>query len=304
MNHHRLMARIDAIKSDRRYTFMVKNANVGGDSMAQVLTQLFGLEEGARPITILKLASLPDEAIDAVVCIVARLSFEFALWSDGALPLLLVCEEAHRYASADGASGFAPARRALTRIALEGRKYGVSLGLVSQRPSEFHPTILSQCGTFFVLRMINDQDQMLLRSAVSDAAATLLDVVRALGAQEIVGLGEGMPLPTRFTVSSLAARLLPRSDMGSRAGFDTDGSPAEIVRRTIKRWRNATTGSGQDGGASASAGGRQGLPQSLPPGGSQGVQAPAQTPLELGLRSLSDNHFIPDLRSGGSTPRS
>lgn len=304
MNHHRLMARIDAIKSDPRYTFMFKNANVGGDSMAQVLTQLFGLEEGARPITILKLASLPDEAIDAVVCIVARLSFEFALWSDGALPLLLVCEEAHRYASADGATGFAPARRALKRIAREGRKYGVNLGLVSQRPSEIHPTILSQCGTFFVLRMINDQDQMLLRSAASDAAATLLDVVPALGAQEIVGFGEGMPLPTRFTVSSLAAGLLPHSDMGSRAGFDADGSHAEIVRRTIERWRSATTGSGQEGVATASAITRQGLPQSLPQGGSQSAHTLAQTPLELGLRSLSDTQFSPSLRSGGPTSRS
>lgn len=295
MNHHRLMARIDAIKSDPRYTFMFKNANVGGDSMAQVLTQLFGLEDDARPITILKLASLPDEAIDAVVCIVARLSFEFALWSDGALPLLLVCEEAHRYASADGATGFAPARRALKRIAREGRKYGVNLGLVSQRPSEIHPTILSQCGTFFVLRMINDQDQMLLRSAASDAAATLLDFVPSLGAQEIVGLGEGMPLPTRFTVSSLDARLLPRSDMGSRVGGDADGSHAEIVRRTIERWRSATTGTGQDGGSGASA--VTPTRQTLQPNSTQ-------SPLELGLRSLSDSHFSPDLRAGGPTPRS
>ena len=87
------------------------------------------------------------------------------MWSDGAVPLLFVCEEAHRYASNDQSVGFGPTRRALARIAREGRKYGVSLGLVSQRPTELDPTILSQCATLFAMRMSNDRDQALLRSA-------------------------------------------------------------------------------------------------------------------------------------------
>ena len=130
--------------------------------MAAVLNQMFSLESEEQPLTILKLASLPDEVVDAVVCVLARLAFDFALWSDGAIPILLACEEAHRYASADQHSGFAPARRALKRIAREGRKYGVHLGLVTQRPAELDPTIISQCSTFFVMRMTNDADQALL----------------------------------------------------------------------------------------------------------------------------------------------
>ena len=95
----------------------------------------------------------------------------------GAIPLLFVCEEAHRYASIDHSIGFAPTRRAISRIAKEGRKYGVFLGLVSQRPAELDPTIISQCATLFAMRMANERDQALLRSAVSDDTADLLDFI-------------------------------------------------------------------------------------------------------------------------------
>ena len=196
-----------------------------------------------RALTILKLASLPDEVVDAVVCVLSRLAFDFALWSNGAIPILLVCEEAHRYASADKHAGFAPARRALKRIAREGRKYGVHLGLVTQRPSELDPTIISQCSTFFVMRMTNDADQALLRAAVSEAAANLLGFVPSLGAQEAIGIGEGLPLVARLTFATLPREDVPRSDSGARSEA-VDAGPtdrAEVVRATIERWRRATT---------------------------------------------------------------
>ena len=87
-------------------------------------------------MTIMQLAGFPSEVVDAVVSVLGRMAFDFGLWSDGALPILFVCEEAHRYASADKNVGFGPTRRAISRIAKEGRKYGVFLGLVSQRPAE------------------------------------------------------------------------------------------------------------------------------------------------------------------------
>ena len=201
------------------------------------------LDSEDRALTILKLASLPDEVVDAVVCVLSRLAFDFALWSNGAIPILLVCEEAHRYASADKHAGFAPARRALKRIAREGRKYGVHLGLVTQRPSELDPTIISQCSTFFVMRMTNDADQALLRAAVSEAAANLLGFVPSLGAQEAIGIGEGLPLVARLTFATLPREDVPRSDSGARSEA-VDAGPtdrAEIVRPTIERWRRATT---------------------------------------------------------------
>ena len=241
MSHHRLAMRIEMLRNDPRYEFMFKNANLGGDTMAQVLCQVFSLESEEQPLTILKLASLPDEVVDAVVCVLARLAFDFALWSDGALPILLVCEEAHRYASADQHSGFAPARRALKRIAREGRKYGVHLGLVTQRPAELDPTIISQCSTFFVMRMTNDADQALLRSAVSEAAANLLGFVPSLGAQEAIGIGEGLPLVARITFSTLSRDEIPRSESGARGEGDRPFARSEVVRSAIERWRRATT---------------------------------------------------------------
>jgi len=242
MVHHRLMMRIETLKNDPRYAFMFENANVGGDTMAAVLGQLFQLESEIAGITILKLASLPGEVLDAVVCVVSRLAFEFGLWSDGAAPVLIACEEAHRYAAADHSVGFAPARRALSRIAKEGRKYGVYLGLVTQRPAELDPTIISQCSTLFVMRMANDEDHTILRSAVSDAAANLLSFVPSLGTGEVVGIGEGMPLPARLAFRTLPSDLVPCSEPAGQTRDDPRKlSRGELVRRTIERWRRATT---------------------------------------------------------------
>lgn len=242
MTYNRLMLRIESIRNDPRYAFMFERANVGGDTMAALLSDLFGLESHDRPITILQLASLPVEVVDAVVCVVSRLAFDFGLWSDGTMPLLLVCEEAHRYASVDHSLGFGPARRALSRIAKEGRKYGVCLGLVTQRPAELDPTIISQCSTLFAMRLANDQDQTLLRSAVSDAAADLLGFVPSLGTGEVVGFGEAVPLPTRLTFKELPEKLVPRSDSATPLRDETSNmSRFDFVRSVVDRWRDATT---------------------------------------------------------------
>src|SRR6202012_3923138 len=195
-----------------RYGFMFENANVGGDTMAEILANLFRLEPNGQPMTVMQLAGLPTEVVDAVVCVVARMAFDFGLWSDGAVPLLFVCEEAHRFAPADRSVGFAPTRRALMRIAKEGRKYGVYLGLITQRPGEIDPTIISQCNTLFAMRLANERDQALLKSAASDAAANLLSFVPSLGAPEVLAFGEGVALPTRLRFKEVPPEQLPRGE--------------------------------------------------------------------------------------------
>ena len=240
MHYHRLTTRIETIRNDTRYGFMFDNANVGGDTMAALLTQLFRLDPDGKPITVMQLAGLPPEVVDAVVCVLCRLAFDFGLWSDGRVPLLFVCEEAHRYASADRTVGFAPTRRALSRIAKEGRKYGTYLGLVTQRPAELDPTIISQCSTLFAMRMTNERDQALLRSAVNDAAANLLAFVPSLGTRELVGFGEGVPLPTRMTFKSVPERLLPRSEAVGEAQAPGD-EDVGFVQGVVDRWRGAST---------------------------------------------------------------
>jgi hypothetical protein len=190
----------------------------------------------------MQLAGLPSEVVDAVVCVVARMAFDFGLWSDGAIPLLFVCEEAHRYAPADRNVGFAPTRRALMRIAKEGRKYGVYLGLVTQRPGEIDPTIISQCNTLFAMRLANERDQALLRSAVSDAVANLLAFVPSLGTREVVAFGEGLPLPTRMRFTELPADRLPRGETFRLDEHNDETAPRGFVRQVVERWRGASGG--------------------------------------------------------------
>jgi hypothetical protein len=170
------------------------------------------------------------------------MAFDFGLWSDGASPMLFVCEEAHRYASADRSIGFGPTRKAVSRIAKEGRKYGVYLGLVTQRPAELDATIISQCNTLFAMRLANERDQSLLRSAVSDAAANLLSFVPSLGTREVLAFGEGVALPTRLRFKEVPAHQLPRSEATiATVASSGRGQDVHFVASVLERWRGATT---------------------------------------------------------------
>jgi hypothetical protein len=241
MIYHKLISRIQTFRNHPRYAFMFENANIGGDTMGEILGALFRLPPDGKPMTIMQLAGFPAEVVDSVVSVLCRMAFDFGLWSDGVAPLLFVCEEAHRYAPADKKIGFGPTRRALSRIAKEGRKYGVFLGLVTQRPAEIDPTIISQCSTLFVMRLSNDRDQALIRSAVSDAAANLLSFIPSLGTREVFTFGSGVALPTRMRFKELPAERRPnseasgntRSDGGAHVGRD-------LLSSVIDRWRSAT----------------------------------------------------------------
>ncbi len=237
----KLLARIESVVNDPRYAFMYENANVGGDTMSDVIRQLFRLPINDCPMTIMQLAGFPAEVVDSVVSVLGRMAFDFGLWSNGTLPLLFVCEEAHRYASADRKVGFGPTRRAISRIAKEGRKYGVFLGLVTQRPAELDATIISQCSTLFVMRMSNERDQALIRSAVSDAAANLLGFVPSLGTGEVFAFGEAVSVPTRLSFKRLPPDALPKSEAVSSAdsdfGRNVDQNFIDVV---VDRWRSAT----------------------------------------------------------------
>lgn len=234
MTYHRLISRIEAACNDPRYSFMFENANVGGDTMEEVLSHLFRWPLNDTPISVMQLAGFPSEIVDAVVSVICRMAFDLGVWSDGANPLLIVCEEAHRYMSADNRSSFGPTRRSISRIAKEGRKYNVSLGLVSQRPAELDATILAQCSTLFVMRLTNDRDQEILQSAVSDTSAGQLSFISSLGVSEVFAFGEGVSLPTRFVFSQLAAGQIPRSDMNAAgATVEQQASLASV----IERWR-------------------------------------------------------------------
>ncbi len=238
---HKLIGRIQTFRNHPRYAFMFENANIGGDTMAEILGSLFRLPPDGKPMTIMQLAGFPAEVVDSVVSVLCRMAFDFGLWSDGVAPLLFVCEEAHRYAPADKTIGFGPTKRALSRIAKEGRKYGVFLGLVTQRPAEIDATIISQCSTLFVMRLSNDRDQNLIRSAVSDAAANLLAFIPSLGVREVFTFGSGVALPTRMRFQELAEAQRPSSEASGNTRSDAGTSMnKDLLTSVIDRWRSAT----------------------------------------------------------------
>jgi DNA helicase HerA-like ATPase len=239
--YHKLIGRIQTVRNHPRYAFMFENANIGGDTMAEILGALFRLPPDGKPMTIMQLAGFPAEVVDSVVSVLCRMAFDFGLWSDGVAPLLFVCEEAHRYAPADKSVGFGPTKRALSRIAKEGRKYGVFLGLVTQRPAEIDATIISQCSTLFVMRLSNEGDQKLIRSAVSDAAANLLSFSPSLGTREVFTFGSGVALPTRMRFQELSADKRPNSEASGNTRSDAGTNMnRDLLTTVIERWRSAS----------------------------------------------------------------
>ena len=236
----RLKSRLESLRADRRYAFMFSGLVVQ-DILPDILSRILSIPVGNKPITILDLSGVPSEIVDVVVSVLCRMIFDFALWSvpAQALPVLLVCEEAHRYVPSDPAGGFAPTKKAISRIAMEGRKYGVSLCLISQRPSELSANILSQCNTLFALRMSNERDQEIARRALPESALGLLSALPALRTQEAVVVGEGVPMPIRLRFDDLDPNHRPKSgnaDFSVRWQREDQGR--EFVDGTIQRWRS------------------------------------------------------------------
>lgn len=235
----RLRGKIDEIKGDPRYAFMFSGMLVS-DTMAAFLSRLFRLPANGKPISIIDLSGVPSEITSVVVAVLSRMVFDYAIWSRGESqrPILLVCEEAHRYVpnerNADGSS----VGRILSRIAKEGRKYGVSLGLITQRPSDLAEGVLSQCGTIIAMRLNNDRDQAFVRAAMPEGARGFLDAIPALRNRECVIVGEGVATPVRVTFDSLGEAQRPASSdpLFSELWRHTGGEEG-IIDRTIRRWR-------------------------------------------------------------------
>jgi hypothetical protein len=235
----RLLTTIETLRKDRRYDFMFSAIAVR-DTMKEILSRLLRIPVAGKPITIVDLAGVPSEIVNVVVSLLCRLIFDFALWSlrQEQIPLLLVCEEAHRYIPRDEDAGFLPTRRAIARIAKEGRKYGVSLCLVTQRPSEISESILSQCSTVFALRMNNEKDQNFVRRTLPEDAAGLLRCLPALRQQEAVVVGEGVTHPMRIRFSDLPHDCRPSGDSTNfPTAWQDDISDGAFLAGVVDRWR-------------------------------------------------------------------
>ncbi|HEY8592199.1 MAG TPA: DUF87 domain-containing protein [Sphingomicrobium sp.] len=235
----RLKTKLDELRADPRYTFMFSGMLVS-DSMPTLISKLFRLPSNGKPISIVDVSGVPSEITSVVVSVLARMVFDYAIWSrtEAQRPLLLVCEEAHRYVPKDEHSGAQAVRKILERIAKEGRKYGVSLGLITQRPSDLAEGVLSQCGTIVSMRLNNDRDQACVRAAMPEGARGFLDAIPALRNRECIVCGEGVAIPIRVRFDDLEPEKRPASSDPSFARlWRESGDEAGIISRTIKRWR-------------------------------------------------------------------
>jgi hypothetical protein len=249
--YRNIKTRVESISQDPRYGFMFGSLTVY-DGMAQILSRIFRVPVNNKPITILELTGIPTEIVNVVVSVLCRMTFDFALWSEGQVPVTLVCEEAHRYVPANPNMGFEPCKRAIAKIAKEGRKYGSSLCIVTQRPAEIDPTILSQCNTVFALRMSNDRDQEIVTSAISDTGSGLLEFLSALGQREAIAFGDGVSLPVRIRFDELPKNCMPRS---STARFSERWQKSVgdegFLEQIVEKWRASSSGTDGDNGALA-----------------------------------------------------
>jgi len=236
----RLKTKVEEIRNDPRYTFMFSGMMVA-DSMAEFLSRIFRLPGDGKPISIIDVSGVPSDITSVVVAVLARMVFDYAIWSrhEPQRPILLVCEEAHRYVPSERTAHNSSVGKILGRIAKEGRKYGVSLGLITQRPSDLAEGVLSQCGTIIAMRLNNERDQAFVKAAMPEGARGFLDTIPALRNRECIMCGEGVAIPIRVAFDNLAPDKRPASADPSFAQLWTQtGGEEEIIERVIRRWRS------------------------------------------------------------------
>lgn len=232
--------KIETLRQDSRFSFLIRPDDAVTDELAAIAGQYLRIPVSDKPLSIIDLSGVPSDVVDVVVSVLCRMIFDFAIWSPRPVqvPIVLVCEEAHRYAPRGADAAFQPTRQALSRIAKEGRKYGVGLGLISQRPSELAESILSQCNTLIALRMSNEQDQNFVQRALPDSVRSLVNVLPTLRTQEALVVGEGSVVPVRLRFNDLAEENQPQStDVPFAQCWATETVDGEYVESVVRRWR-------------------------------------------------------------------
>ncbi|MEM9106456.1 MAG: DUF87 domain-containing protein [Pseudomonadota bacterium] len=240
-----LKVRITSVIRDPRFYFMF-SSNTINDNITEVISDIFRIPGDGKPITSFQLSGIPSEVVNAVASVLCRMAFEIALGGSGKMRILVLCEEAHRYVPSDPNLGFFPTRQAVARIAKEGRKYGVSLGVITQRPGELDATILSQCSTVFAMRLANDRDQEIIRSAISNSSSSTISFLSSIGNGEAIAFGEAVPVPMRMSFERIPKHLLPKTESHRKADAEVgDGIPD--IEQIIKSMRHTETPLGTSG---------------------------------------------------------
>lgn len=200
----RLLMRIDSRLNDKRYDliFNPKTYNTTA-SMEVLFRKILGEETDPKKIVIIDMSSIPFDVRNSVISLILRCLFDFSYWfkkvNEKAYPISVFCDEAHIYFN-DRDLNSEAARLSAERISKEGRKYGISLTVISQRPREVSATILSQCNTFLCLRISNPEDQSYVKSLLPDSIRGIVSMFSNLRRGECILLGDSVIMPTRIKI--------------------------------------------------------------------------------------------------------
>jgi DNA helicase HerA-like ATPase len=237
--YNSIISKLDVLESDARMQFLMSPWDGSTDNFASIVSQFLG---SSHPIRIIDFSGVPNEVAGAASAVIARTLFSVKLWQSpqerAQNPVLLICEEAHRYVPDTGEAQYEAAQEAIRRIAKEGRKYGIGLMLVSQRPSEVDSTVLSQCNSWVVLRISNDKDRDHVRSMLPDSLTGLTKILSGLRRREAIFVGQAAMLPSRILIRDLPKDKQPRSnDIDFDLGWRSEPPLEDGLRDIGVRWR-------------------------------------------------------------------
>ena len=238
-DYNKVLRKLDSLMKDERLVFMMKPWDGAEDPMSSILAQILG-DDGA--VRVVDLSGVPNEVAGTASAAIARTLFSLKIWQTPeereSSPVALVCEEAHRYVPNSGEAQYAAAQSAIRRIAKEGRKYGISLFLVSQRPSEVESTVLSQCNSWIVLRITNESDRDHVHGVLPDSMSGLTKLLSGLRRREAIFVGQAAMLPSRIMIRYLADDQLPKSnDIDFDKGWQSTAMSDEKLQVVVNRWR-------------------------------------------------------------------
>ena len=246
---NRFVSRLETKLTDKRLRFLLGATKSDGsdfktEDFEMIMKQFIGYLNKAN-VTIVDLSGIPFEVLSITVSLISRLIFDFCFHYSkirhenetlNDVPVMIVCEEAHNYIPQKDDVAYRASRKSLERVAKEGRKYGLSLMVVSQRPSEVSETIFAQCNNFLALRLTNNADQNYVKRLFPDNSNGITDILPNLAPGECVVVGDAILLP------AIVQMPLPKPEPHSRSvPFHKEWKEAwrEVTfKNVISRWRN------------------------------------------------------------------
>jgi len=240
------VSRLENKLNDKRFEFLLGN-NSKSISFEDAIKQFIGYKDDNKSnVTVIDLSGVPFEVLSITVSLISRILFDYGYFYkkylnegvDLETPLLLVYEEAHKYVPKNDFAKFRASRNAIERIAKEGRKYGVTLGIVSQRPSEISETIFSQCNNFIAMRLTNPTDQNYVKRLLPDTLGNLIDNLPSLQSGEGLLLGESIIMPSLVKIEKCDKDKQPSSnDVKYLETWKEKWKDVEF-EKIIKKWKD------------------------------------------------------------------